>query len=298
MSNSFVEIAPNNGIHDGVIARTDMVGLFPYPFNGYAKNTGPRLQEIVNRSGLTIVAGEFFGQDDDNLFGVPVREALQYGQPYADTSKKQAEGVLKVLEKYGPVKRIGIGHSLGSVAVSGMQLHGEEPPFDCIELADGFNLRDEGQPSVAGFLGYNALDVGQQLVHRLCGIDTTGGTNLPAYDWSGSAKPQVKSYFEKIRDLKDLMRSSVGYTSAIDLAGKVELPLHMIGYTRGLSGSRRELLDFMDAQKITRAIAARISSRKSAPAPLETTIRKGWHSALLNPNIAETLRKTMDMAVR
>ncbi len=299
MIGEFVHIEPNNSIHDGVAVRDDVVGLFPYPFNGNIANTGDRLQEIVNRTGIVLVVGEILLQDTKTLHGMPAEDALRRGSHFRSTCRWQAERVLREVERYSSAKVIGIGHSLGSVAVSGMQRYGETPPFDCVELADGFNLRQNGRYAVAGFLAYQARDKAQQLAHRMLGEDTTQSDSLPKNDWSIYTQPQVKGVFDKIRDLADIMISDEGRDGAETLAANTSLPMHVIGYSKGLSGSAEQLARFLDGLVDLRQAAALGTGRSASkpPAPLETVIMKGWHSALLNPDIAVNIRRTIDLAV-
>ena len=291
---NLIEIVPNSSIHDGVTPRDDLVAVHALPHNARVDNTGDFLLDLANRTGLVILSGDFFGQNETELYGRPVKAALKpYGADgFRDTARRHAAQILTLLEKYPGKKVIGLGESLGATAIDGMQEYGEEAPFDAMQLADGFNWREPG-PSKLGFLTYTVLDA---IIQKCRGLTPTGRAehvHIPEYDWSAYTGPRVKPYLDNVDDLEELMRSSESHSLAFAMAMRCDLPLHLVGYTFGLSGTALALRECFEQYQGLRDF---YGQEVAHPAPLKPTIERGGHSTLRLPTrVAENVLTTMGL---
>lgn len=259
--------------------RPDIVGFYPYALNGNYANSHERLQAVATKVGIPIVAAEVMGQVDNRLYGQPASHALHAGKPFRETARRQAEAVLQQLSGYE--KRVGIGHSLGGVAIGGMQLYGEEPPFTTVELADAFNLwAPESIPhAYIQFLAYQL-------------VDSTLHTS-PSAPEEPSTRASRFSQLRRMHNVSSLMRNTEGVNNAMLLAADPALPLHVISFDHSIIGSAHQVSTFLQQLEEIRAGAA---TKAVTATPLLTSFEPGWHSNLIDAaKVAANLQRTLSL---
>ena len=291
MQSPLYEIMPN-GVPQ---ASVDTAAFFVMPFGGDIGNTGDRLQAAANESGIAIYATDLLGQSSRTIFDMAARTALRPGADFADTCKRYADAVAELPYLNDYQHNLGIGHSLGGVAIAGMHHygHGQEQipsPWDAIELADSVNLRaPEGPGAYLRFAAYQMTDAVRQAV--VSGSQRRPATELPAYD--ASKYPQVEnppSAVAKFRAIGPLMRSTESALCTLAVADDPSMPLHFVGYYGGLSGPEGELNSFVDT--IARRRRAAVQGLNRPVALVKTndqelrlvfSLEDSWHSDLLDP---------------
>jgi hypothetical protein len=92
-------------------------------------------------------------------------------------------------------------------------------------------------------------------------------------------------------NLAPLMCSGLNVEYAQQLAGK-NIPMHMVGYTNGLSAkSIDELKEFFNGLR-----AQSISNYYYRQLPIKTSIEEGWRTALLDPaQLAKKISETQKL---
>ena len=283
MSAVVAEIVPRDIIHP------DTVGLYPLMFTGTIENSADRMQVVADQVGIPLLITDSLEQKRRMIFDMKARDAHRPGPNFADASKRRVEEMLPKLD--GFKNRVGIGHSLGSVVITGMQRYGEAKPFSIVELCDGFNVSRLGY---IGFSLYQARDaVRARIMNHRQSVPP-----IRRHDWSEYHDGHNEtSILRKMYNLGELMGGAESEAGALALAGDADLPLHVIGLTHGLSGShRRHLMPFKAEIENARARAVQQSNPDKPPVPFVFTVEDLWHSDILKPSvIAPNLARTLAM---
>lgn len=267
------------------ITRPDIIGLYPMPIFGTLKNTGSRLQQMVDELGFPFIATDLLQQNKKMVFGMEPKSANQpAGTMYEYHSKKRAEFFGILANRLSATVKIGMGDSLGVSVVQGMKLHAEDHTvFDAVLVRDGWNLRPptSGLSGIGRYAIYQARDKYNEITnHRAIKIPHT------PYDDFPEAPSEVKPW-KILYNVADLMKGPENRDNALRLAELPRLALNVVCLDHGLSGSRRQQEQFVKELQEKRSEQAKIM--------LRTGIYPGWHSYLIDPlrgarDVNDTLR--------
>jgi len=267
----------------------DALVMYAMPIFGTIQNTGSRLQETANVSGLTILASDLYLQNKRTIFDLAARDANQpSGETYITMSQRRADFYTNAADRFGATTRVGMGDSLGVSAIQGMQLHGETEPFNALLLRDGWNL-DEPTTSVRGIWRYLKYQIKDTLHQRHDKVHF----NIPATPYEDIPKEKDETTpVAKMRNVADIMRGTHNRDNAVRLAGETAVLMNVVTLTDGLSAT-----NVMQQDEFNKALRqARQQLRGSIKQSLVAKRYPGWHSDLLDPiRASRDLNITLDL---
>jgi hypothetical protein len=279
---------------------TGAVGVYVPGIDANIRNTGNRIQEMVNQLGMPFLMTDVLPQGKpivDEMDNIETRQANNpKGQIFRDMSLLRAEFVVDRLQEAGHRNDtvVAMGDSLGVPIVQGMQLYADDMDrFGAVLLRDGWNL----SPTESATLGrlkyftYQASNIARDSLRKVIGK----GLHVPDHGWEHEEDwSREYGLLGMVRDTTDLMRSSETRRNAVRLAAQSAIEgfgLNIICFEKGLSGTNRKqnnfLYDVLGAYNENYEEGERYTLH-AAQVP-------GWHSDLLDPtraaqDVADTLK--------
>jgi hypothetical protein len=286
-----------------------VVGVFIPGIDANIRNTGNRIQEMANQTGIPFLMTDVLPQGKgtiEEMGGMTVRDANQpSGDVYRDVSRSRLDFVRTQLEaEAGEHESVLLmGDSLGVPVAQGMQLHAEEDErFDALLLRDGWNLGTSDNLT-RGYLRYGLYQA-RNIAHDLAKKVHGNGLQMPDHGFETHEDWQ-RDYgiVGMVKDVGDLMRSFETRNNTLQLArvagetGSFVLKVVMLG--DGLSGNTAQSVRFREGVYDAYFEGAQNSDQAWTndryPYFVEAGIDPGWHSDLLDPirgaeDVADTLK--------
>jgi hypothetical protein len=283
--------------------RPDVVGFYAMPIVSDVRNTGDRIQTMVDELGIPFVMADLFAQKKRTVFGYEAKDANKVsGDIYREMSLRRLDFVHGELSRFGGRTLLAVGDSLGVPAVQGMQLHAEpERRFDAVLARDGWNLKGQTGTTrgIGRYFGYLIQDKSHELL--------SGSDRGEVREYGFKEHPVEEdetSLKEKLINVADAMRGPENRTNAIILAGQAAAEhgavLNLVGFANGISGSPEQVTAFMrEARTAYNNTLREQPAHVRAQNKLATAMVDGWHSDLLDPiRGAADVRATLDLIPR
>ncbi len=256
-----------------------IVGLYPFPIAGTIKNTGSRLQHMVDELGFPFVATDLLQQDKKLVLGRDPKQMHDpSGEEFIEMSKYRATFFGRIFaDKFSKATiRVAMADSLAVPAVQGMKLHAEDHTiFDALLLRDGWNLKPPSGPlaGLGRYALYQARDKADETANKR-------KLTIPQTDYDlVTTQPREVGMLRTLYNVSGMMLSAENRKNAILLAGLPRLAIHTVLLSHGLSGNSAQQTAFVNDLSAARSAA----TASGQPSMLRAEIQYGWHSHLMDP---------------
>jgi hypothetical protein len=281
-------LEPTNGV------TSDNVGLYAMPIAANYRNTGDRMQTMVDKVGFPVFISDLFAQNRQKIFDMSAKQWNSSAEnQFRSASMRRSEFFSQQLEKHGlsnSTKLLGMGDSLGVPAIQGMQLYheNEDPLFDALLLRDGWNLakHESIRRGFARYIGYTLKDEVHKRRDQVTFDIHDHGFDAEDYD-----RPDETNLLQKLSNVADMMSSSRNVYDALKLSRRAPMKgfgMYVVLLTNGLSGSQTAQEEFVKKLYSSYALGVAQAGKQMASHGIryEVDIDDGWHSDLMDPDRA------------